>query len=294
MISNHEESFREGLPENSEDQLQLGFRMIQNAFTSKVNSLENELRGLRLSFDEQKEKATAIQRKNSSLEVELVESHQRSQQLSEENRELFKTVQQLRRQLQRLEGLKKKVMDSIQSHHEDQSAGEYEGGSHREEYLKGALPMTMAAIQGEPMNTWGQPTNSRPASRPASPPPRPPQALAAPHPVGTTSESPYVGGSGTLPAGVSASLGGNGGGGGGAGGMDGGRGEPSVDGKQFFRQARSSLSYEAFNEFLANIKSLNNQQQTREQTLEVARNIFGPELRHLYEEFETLLNRHAV
>merc|ERR1719161_1768980 len=57
--------------------------------------------------------------------------------------------------------------------------------------------------------------------------------------------------------------------------------QPMVDGKQFFRNARSQLSYEAFNEFLANIKRLNNQQQTREETLEVARGIFGPQLAHL-------------
>merc|ERR1711879_1002412 len=51
--------------------------------------------------------------------------------------------------------------------------------------------------------------------------------------------------------------------------------ETVVDGKQFFRQARSHLSYEAFNEFLASIKNLNNQSQTRQQTLDEARQIFG-------------------
>merc|ERR1719265_2800486 len=68
----------------------------------------------------------------------------------------------------------------------------------------------------------------------------------------------------------------------------------NVEGKQFFRMARSQLSYEAFNEFLANIKRLNNQQQTREETLEEARRIFGAENQHLYKEVEQLLNRHAV
>lgn len=42
-----------------------------------------------------------------------MEGHQKAQQLAEENKELFKTVQQLRRQLQRLEGLKKRVLESI-------------------------------------------------------------------------------------------------------------------------------------------------------------------------------------
>lgn len=56
--------------------------------------------------------ASGLQRKNSALEVELVESHQRAQTLSDENRELFKTVQNLRKQLMRLEGLKKKALES--------------------------------------------------------------------------------------------------------------------------------------------------------------------------------------
>merc|ERR1719420_2325468 len=74
----------------------------------------------------------------------------------------------------------------------------------------------------------------------------------------------------------------------------GGASAPMIDGKQFFRVARSQLSYEAFNEFLSNIKRLNNQQQTREETLEEARRIFGPGLAHLYNDFEQLLNRHTI
>merc|ERR1719359_223864 len=57
---------------------------------------------------------TALQKKNSALEVELVESHQRSQQLAEENQELFKTVGSLRKQIGRLEHLKAAVLSSIQ------------------------------------------------------------------------------------------------------------------------------------------------------------------------------------
>lgn len=252
------------LPEQHEDQVQLGFRMIQNAYTSKVQHLENELRGLRLGCEEQKNQAAGLHRKNSALEVELVESHQRAQQLADENRELFKTVQNLRRQLQRLEGLKKKVLDSIS----DDASADYTIENEearlamRDDYLQGSLPLTMGAAYGEPAAArrqsparpafGGVPTSvagnlQGPAARAASPPP---QAL--------------------------------------------GPGPGAVDGKQFFRQARSQLSYEAFNDFLSNIKRLNNQQQTREETLDEARRIFGPELQHLYKEFEQLLNRHAV
>lgn len=253
------------LPEQHEDQLQLGFRMIQNAFNAKVHGLEQELRGLRISHEEQKNQSSALQRKNSALEVELVEGHQRCQQLAEENKELFKTVQNLRRQIARLEGLKKKVMDSIS---EEQGMA-VEGGSElymNDEYLKGSMPLTMAAFnnEGNPQQRLpvaGQPQAASPADpasyrSPWSAPAAPPAAAQQPAPP-VSSEAP-------------------------------------IDGKQFFRLARNNLSYEAFNEFLANIKRLNNQQQTREDTLEEARRIFGTELHHLYKEFETLLNKHAV
>ncbi|CAK0910756.1 unnamed protein product [Prorocentrum cordatum] len=75
-----------------------------------------------------------------------------------------------------------------------------------------------------------------------------------------------------------------------------GAAEPAAgapDGK-FFRQARSRLSYEAFNLFLASIKRLNSQQQTREETLGEARRIFGPELQDMYRDFEALLNSHGM
>jgi len=252
------------LPEQHEDQLALGFRMIQNAYNSKVQTLEQELRGLRLSYEEQKNQATSLQRKNSALEVELVEGHQKAQQLAEENKELFKTVQQLRRQLQRLEGLKKRVLESISD--EQQLTGEAAEDSKlymRDDYLAGALPMTVASMQGDvPFGGMQRPASTGP--------------------VATTPES-YRPGTWENNAAATPPV----------------PAEPTtaaapLDGKQFFRQARNSLSYEAFNEFLANIKRLNNQQQSRETTLEEARRIFGPDLHHLFQEFEQLLNRHGA
>lgn len=65
-----------------------------------------------------------------------------------------------------------------------------------------------------------------------------------------------------------------------------------LDGKEFFRQARSRLSYEQFSSFLANIKELNAHRQTREETLGKAEDIFGPENRDLYSAFEGILSRH--
>ncbi|KAF5208057.1 interactor of constitutive active ROPs protein [Thalictrum thalictroides] len=68
---------------------------------------------------------------------------------------------------------------------------------------------------------------------------------------------------------------------------------PRVDGKEFFRQARSRLSYEQFSAFLADIKEFNAQKQSREETLRKAEEIFGTENRDLYLSFQGLLNRNS-
>ncbi|CAK8530980.1 unnamed protein product [Lathyrus sativus] len=66
-----------------------------------------------------------------------------------------------------------------------------------------------------------------------------------------------------------------------------------VDGKEFFRQVRSRLSYEQFGAFLANVKELNSHKQTKEETLKKADEIFGPENKDLYTIFEGLITRNV-
>ncbi|RLM74571.1 uncharacterized protein C2845_PM15G22050 [Panicum miliaceum] len=68
-------------------------------------------------------------------------------------------------------------------------------------------------------------------------------------------------------------------------------GRPRIDGKEFFRQARTRLSYEQFGAFLANIKEFNAQKQSREDTLSKAEEIFGAEHKDLYISFQNMLNR---
>jgi len=250
------------LPQDHEDQLQLGMRIVQTAFTNKVASLEQEIRGLRLTCEEQRANVAALQKKNSSLEVELVESHQRSQQLAEENKELFKTVGSLRKQIGRLEHLKAAVLSSIQDDHEKEAEMGDTRALMSEEYIRQATPLTAQGMGFQ-----------QPAAM---------QRSASPGPAGN-----FGGG-----------FGGFGGGGQAPGGMGGGGppggASPQIDGKAFFRSARGKLSSEAFNQFLASIKRLNNQQQTREETLDEARRLFGPDNQDLYMDFESLLNRQGL
>jgi hypothetical protein len=237
------------LPQDHEEQLALGHRIIHGAFHGHKGVLENEIRSLRVQVEEYREKMGAMQKKNSALEVELVESHQRSQQLAEENKELFKTVGSLRKQIGRLEHLKAAVMSSIQDDHEKEA----EFGDSRavlsDQYINTAVPLTASAMG---IGNGFQPPQYG-SNTPLAPTPLQMQGGQSPAPRAAT-----------------------------------------IDGKAFFREARGRLSGEAFNQFLASIKKLNNQQQSREETLNEARNLFGFENNDLYVNFENLLNSQAA
>ena len=63
---------------------------------------------------------------------------------------------------------------------------------------------------------------------------------------------------------------------------------------EFFRQARLRLTYEQFNQFLSNIKRLNDHAQTRDETLARAQEIFGSENSDLFGSFTSLLSKHGL
>jgi hypothetical protein len=248
------------LPEQDEEKLQLGFRIIQNAFKGKVGSLENEIRALKHANEEKQTALGQLQKKNSALEVEIIETHQRAQQLSEENKTLLSTVRQLRKQIEKLDRLKKTFMETMETYNTEPMGGSGSGGWAtadadaslfvNDDYLRGATPLTMADVEGR----TGTPAAQRPAY------PTSPAYGQTPAGAANTGSAP---------------------------------GSPQIDGKAFFRAARGKLSYENFNAFLANIKRLNNHQQTREQTLDEAKKLFGPDNSDLYTDFQTLLNRHS-
>ncbi|KAL0229350.1 hypothetical protein GEMRC1_013968 [Eukaryota sp. GEM-RC1] len=65
----------------------------------------------------------------------------------------------------------------------------------------------------------------------------------------------------------------------------------SGEGRQFFRKARSELSYEKFSKFLSVIKELNSRRLSREDAMRAARELFLAENPQLYSEFGRLLDR---
>ncbi|KAF0973450.1 hypothetical protein FDP41_008154 [Naegleria fowleri] len=66
---------------------------------------------------------------------------------------------------------------------------------------------------------------------------------------------------------------------------------PQIEGKEFFRHAKDVLSARQFSEFLQQIKLLNNQQQSPQQTLQNVNEIFNGEHPQLLEGFKRILTQ---
>ncbi|CAL1140694.1 unnamed protein product [Cladocopium goreaui] len=254
---------------NSEDGLTVGIQVIQRAFQRKVNSLEQEIKKMELTCEEHRASVTNLDRKTSALQVELVESKERWEQLQDEEKELYKTLGSLKKQILRLESLKAAVLKEIQDdQHKEAELGELKSLM-SDEYFRGTMPLTAGELGYGPSREAPRfsPVTSGPQVFPSEPRtqgPRAPVAASLPSYGGRSDDASI----GSRP--------------------------PVVDGKAFFRLARSRLPIEDFNKFLASIKRLNNQQQTREDTMKEASRIFGPERADLFRDFEALLTRHGM
>ena len=253
-------------PQNPDEQLKVGMRMIELAFEEKARVLEQEVRGLREYSQERQSQLTLMERRAGELEGQLREAEQRQRDLAAENASLNAEKSQLshelknaQRELQRLDSFKRSILQSIKD--------------------DGDLP-PRAAFGG--------------ASNPSSPPP------SAASCGGGCSRLPLTDyASSAAPTAWSAAGAGAGAGGGAtpASAAAGGGDEATsahLDGKDFFRQARLRLTYEQFNMFLSNIKRLNDHAQTREDTLMRAQDIFGADNDDLFQAFKSLLSRHGL
>ncbi|KAL8455758.1 hypothetical protein Emag_000332 [Eimeria magna] len=107
------------LPGDTDEQLAIGLRIVSNAYKSRVQTLDNEVRQLKAQSAERGEQVAILQKKCSALEVQLIEQTQRGNQLVEENKQLLATTRKLQKDIQRLENLKKAVLTSIQEDRPD-------------------------------------------------------------------------------------------------------------------------------------------------------------------------------
>eukprot|EP00918_Siedleckia_nematoides_P067970 GHVU01147909.1.p1 GENE.GHVU01147909.1~~GHVU01147909.1.p1 ORF type:complete len:216 (+),score=34.22 GHVU01147909.1:1270-1917(+) len=171
---------------------------------------------------------------------------------------------QLRKDIQRLEGLKKAVLSSIQER--DGEADEDNTFASRmymnTEYLNSAAPLTMQELSGESPATDAYMRYARS-----------PDLVAA-----STNSLP----------GDRAALSSSHGGGGQSHRRD---DSAAIDGKNFFRAARNRLNYEQFNCFLLEIRKMNGRSQSRDETLTHVHNIFTDAHDDLFQDFKKLVDQ---
>ncbi|KAG2426912.1 hypothetical protein HXX76_012698 [Chlamydomonas incerta] len=292
------------LPVDPFAQLELAARITQHALASKAQQLEQEGQQLRESLVQKQNHIKMLERRVSTLELELQDMAAKSKQAVEEAHRLqseksllAETVKRLHKEVARLDAFKKNLLNHLNSEDEpglepSVAAADVAGERLVSEVLSsiskppqmgpyGVRGMATAATTPAFPSTSGRPLYG--ASTPqGGPPPAaagPPYAamtgmgMSAQPPPPSTYATPHPHAQYGAPPGS----------------------PPRVDGKEFFRQARAQLSYEQFSQFLHQIKELNAGRQTREETLRRAKDIFGmhgagPEM---YMMFEALLSRQS-
>ncbi|KAL7178025.1 hypothetical protein ACSBR2_031228 [Camellia fascicularis] len=261
----------------------------------------------------------------------LARADHEKESLLRENAVLSNTVRRLNRDVSKLESFKKTLMQSLQED-ENQSTGAYRVATHISSYASlstqslageddATLPPSSASSLRSQLSEMGnsysedhEPDGSRPrvsqglllasqASTPRfTPPGSPPILSASVSPTRTSKASSprrrsisfsttrsMLDDRSSMSSSVPSSQHGS------MSSLDAGSqsGRTRVDGKEFFRQVRSRLAYEQFSAFLANVKELNSHKRTKEETLRIADEIFGPDNKDLYAVFEGLITRNV-
>ncbi|CAA7056731.1 unnamed protein product [Microthlaspi erraticum] len=288
------------IPMDPFEQLDLARKITSMAIASRVTNLDSEVVELRRNLQDKESVVRELEEKASRLERDCREADSRLKIVLEDNMNLTKekdslamAVTKLNRDLAKLETFKRQLIKSLSDESGQQTEpvdirtcdqsvhGSYPGKDERTNSIVEASKYTGNKFSMTPYLSPRLTPTATPKIISTSVSPRgygsPKRASGAVSPTKTTIWYPSSQQSSaanspprnrTLPART-----------------------PRMDGKEFFRQARSRLSYEQFSAFLANIKELNAQKQTREETLRKADEIFGEDNKDLYLSFQGLLNR---
>ncbi|KAK4439590.1 hypothetical protein Salat_0293900 [Sesamum alatum] len=313
------------IPTDPYDQLDLARKITSMAIASRVSKLETEAGRLRQKLQEKDRLVEELEDKVSQLDSAYQDAELRLKLTREDNMKLLKerdslalTAKKLSRDLAKLESFKRQLMQSLNDENSPQtetvdigtydqtvpkaySSNDESNGYTKHHSYSGSTDS--ASINDDVSKQAGQRFSITPYITPrltptgtpkvisASVSPRRYSAAASPQRTsGTTSPTTHYEGRGSLSSWYSSSQQSSA-----ANSPPRARPPPArtprIDGKEFFRQARSRLSLEQFSAFLANIKELNAQRQSREETLRKAEEIFGTENKDLYISFQGLLNR---
>ncbi|XP_009146949.1 uncharacterized protein At4g15545 isoform X3 [Brassica rapa] len=305
------------LPSDPFEQLDVARKITSIALSTRVSALESESSDLRELLAEKDNQIAELQSHVESLDSSLSDALQKlslaedeKENLVRENSSLSSTVKRLQRDVSKLEGFRKTLMMSLQD--DDQNAGTtqiiakptpndedspFQPSRHSSIQSQASEAVEPAAVDNEneaapkPSLSNSLPLVSQTATPRLTPPGSPPALSASSTPKTTSrpisprrhsvSFSTTRGMFDDNRSSISISEPGS------------HTGRTRVDGKEFFRQVRSRLSYEQFGAFLGNVKDLNAHKQTKDETLRKAEEIFGTDNRDLYVIFEGLITRNA-
>ncbi|KAM7252047.1 hypothetical protein ACFE04_023930 [Oxalis oulophora] len=301
------------IPTDPYDQLDLARKITSMAIASRVSNLESESSKLKQKLHEKDGAVCELQDRVTQLEYALHSSESKLQLLLDDNMKLTKerdslavTAKKLGRDLTKLEMFKRQLMQSLND--ENSSPTETVDIGTCDQPIPKAYPGIgngnngVHEVSGKTGLSYSMtPSYITPRLTPSATPkvistsvsPRNYSAAGSPQRTsGVTSPNKYHYGTNVLtpwyPSSQRSSA---------ANSPPRTRSMPGraprIDGKEFFRQARSRLSYEQFSAFLANIKELNAQKQSREETLRKAEEIFGLDNKDLYVSFQGLLSSRA-
>ncbi|XP_010242570.1 PREDICTED: uncharacterized protein At4g15545 isoform X2 [Nelumbo nucifera] len=286
------------LPSDPFQQLDIARKITSIALATRVSKLESEASRLLANLTEKDAYISELHAQIEALDASLADTadklaraDEEKEALLKENASLSNTVKKLNRDVSKLEVFRKTLMQSLQEEEETSQAAAPKIVVKLMPGENAILPPSRSSsIQSQFSETGnsftedGDTDASRPrvsqglllasqASTPKVSPPVSPPSLSV-------SGSPTRMSKPVSPRRHSISFSTS-------------RGRTRIDGKEFFRQVRSRLSYEQFGAFLANVKELNSHKQTREETLQKADEIFGPDNKDLYSKFEGLITRNV-
>ncbi|KAH6816534.1 PH-response transcription factor [Perilla frutescens var. frutescens] len=322
----------EVLPSDPFEQLDVARKITSIALSTRVDALESELSELRDHLADRDNIIADQESQLQSLDASLAEvsdklaaAQQEKESLMKENAQLSSSVKKLNRDVAKLESFRKTLMRSLQddednpasapkavatnlpSNNEDDSdlpldrttsiqsqfsdAGSLISADTDAEAVRARIPHSylLASQNSTPRLTPPGSPPSLSASVSPSRTPKPVSPRRQRHSISFSSSRGLFEDRSSVFSSVPSSQFSS------MSGLESGSqpGKTRVDGKEFFRQVRTRLSYEQFGSFLANVKELNSHKQTKEETLRKADEIFGPDNKDLYAIFEGLITRNV-
>eukprot|EP00033_Pygsuia_biforma_P002611 GCRY01002890.1.p1 GENE.GCRY01002890.1~~GCRY01002890.1.p1 ORF type:complete len:296 (-),score=43.41 GCRY01002890.1:379-1266(-) len=273
------------VPTESEAMVEFAVRLIRNAYKQKVQQMQSEAGNLRLTIKDREKSINDLENTITQLQQELQNEKQKNATLQEEknrvvneNVTLTQANQKLKRDINKLRSFKKAIMETFK----DEEDGDGMRGQ-AYDFMANASYMDTSPLHNSPQRIATSPVHatlnrsdlgeeqklqaSIDRSRMYLTPSHGQSSAPGNTTTGTFYETPQRSKHSEIP---SSTL---------------------VPGKEFFKSCRERLSYEQFNSFLSNIRRLNSHIQSREETLAVSKDIFGPDNEDLYVGFEALINR---